>query len=78
MPNTHRGREPLFPYDHELELTLRNINWNLGINDDDLNQIIPASIDVHGQSLPDDPGEKEQRGQIPLHVLNNTTQAMII
>ena len=35
MPNTRIEREPLFPYDHELERTLRNMNQNLGINDDD-------------------------------------------
>ena len=63
MPNTRRGREPLFPYDHELERTLRNMNWNLGIYDEDLNQNIPALVDVHGQMLPDAPGEYQQRGQ---------------
>ena len=35
---------------------------NLGINDDDPNQNIPASVDVHGQLLPDAPGEHQQRG----------------
>ena len=64
MPNTQRG--PLFPYDHELERTRRNMNRNLGINDDDLNQNIPAPIDVHGQMLPDAPGEHQQRGQTPV------------
>ena len=63
MPNTRRGREPLFPYDHELEYTLRNMNRNMGINDDDPNQNIPAPVDVHGQLLPDAPGEHQQRGQ---------------
>ena len=63
MPNTQRGREPLFPYDHELERTLCNMNRNLGINDDDTNKNIPAPVDVHGQLLPDDPGEHQQRGQ---------------
>ena len=65
MPNTRRGREPLFPYDHELELTLRNMNRILGINDDDPNQNIPALVDVHGQLLPDAPGEHQQRRQNP-------------
>ena len=65
MPNTRRGREPLFPYDHELERTLRNMNRNLGIIDYDPNQNIPAPVDVHGQLLPDDPSETQQRGQNP-------------
>ena len=62
IPNTRRGREPLFPYDHELERTLRNMNRNLGINDEDPNLNIPAPIDVHRQMLPDAPGEHQQRG----------------
>ena len=62
MQNTRRGREPLFSYDHELERTLCNMNRNLGINDDDPNQNIPAPVDVHGQLLPDAPGENQQRG----------------
>ena len=66
MPNTRRGREPLFPYDHELERTLCNMNRNLGINDNDQNQNIPTSVDVHGQLLPDAPGEHQQRGQNPV------------
>ena len=66
MPHTRRGREPLFPYDHELERTLRNMNRNLGINDDDLNQNIPTPVNVHGQMLPDAPGEHQQRGQNPI------------
>ena len=65
MPNTRRGREPLFPYDHELERTLCNMNRNLGINDDDPNQNIPAPVDVHGQLLPDSLCEHQQRGQNP-------------
>ena len=65
MPNTQRIREPLFPYDHELERTLRNMNRNLGINDDDQNKNIPAPVDVHGQLLPDAAGENQQRGQNP-------------
>ena len=65
MPNTRRGREPLFPYDHELERTLCNMNRNLGINDDDPNQNIPALVDVHGQLLPDALGENQQRVQNP-------------
>ena len=59
MPNTRRGREPLFPYDHELERTLRNMNRNLGINDDDPNRNIQTLVNVHGQLLPDDPGENQ-------------------
>ena len=55
----------MFPYDHELERTLCNMNRNLGINDDDPNQNIPAPVDVHGQLLPDAPGEHQQRGQNP-------------
>ena len=39
------------------------MNRNLGINDDDPNYNILAPIDVHGQLLPDDPGENKQRGQ---------------
>ena len=65
MPNTRRGREPLFPYDHELERTLHNMNRNLGINDDDPKQSIPALVDIHGQLLPDAPGENQQRGRNP-------------
>ena len=65
MPNTRRGREPLFSNDDELELTLCNMNRNLGINDDDPNQNIPAPVDVHGQLLLDYPGENQQRGQNP-------------
>ena len=65
MPNTLIGKEPLFPYYHELERTLRNMNRNLGINDDDPNQNILAPVDVHGQMLPDAPGEHQQRGQNP-------------
>ena len=63
MPNTRRGREPLFPYNHELEHTLCNMNRNLGINDDDPNQNIPAPVDAHGHLLPDDLGENQQMGQ---------------
>ena len=69
MPNTRRGREPLFPYDHELERTLRNVNRNLGINDDHPNQNIQAPIDVDSQLLPDAPGENQLRGKILVHVL---------
>ena len=65
MTNTQRGREPLFPYDHELECTLRNMNRNMGINDDDPNKNIQTFIDVHGQLLPDVPGEHQPRGQNP-------------
>ena len=77
MPNTRRGREPLFPYDHDLECTLRNMNRNLEINDEDPNQNIPAPIDVHGQMLPDAPGKHQQRGKIPLHGPKHTTEGMI-
>ena len=66
MPNTRRGREPFFPYNQELERTLRNMNRNLGINDEDPNKNIPAPVDVHGQMLPDAPGEHQQRGQNPI------------
>ena len=65
MSNTRREREPLFPYDYGLERTLRNMNLNLGINDEDPNKNIPAPADVHGQMLPDAPGEHQQRGQNP-------------
>ena len=66
MPNTRRGREPLFPYDRELERTLRNMNQNLGINDEDPNQNIPTPVDVNGQMLPYAPGVHQQRGQNPV------------
>ena len=39
------------------------MNRNLGINDDDPNQNIPAPVDVHCQMLPAAPGEHQQRGQ---------------
>ena len=42
------------------------MNQNLGINDDDPNQNIPAPVDVHGQMLPDAPGEHQQRGLNPV------------
>ena len=76
MPNTRRGREPLFPYDHKLERTLRNMNRHLGINDDDPNQNIPAPVDVNNQLLPDAPGEHQQRGKNPGPRPNHTTEAM--
>ena len=56
----------MFPYDNEQEITLCNMNRNLRINYDDPNQNIPASVDVHGQMLPDAPGEHQQRGQNPV------------
>ena len=56
----------MFPYDHELERTLRNMNRNLGINDDDPNQKIPTPVDDHGMLLPDAPSEHQQRGQNPV------------
>ena len=77
MSNTRREREPLFPYDHELEHTLHNMNWNFGINDDDPNQNIPASIDVHGQLLPDERVKTNRGDKIPLHDPKHTTEAMI-
>ena len=49
----------MFPYDHELEHTLCNMNRNLGINDDDLNQNIQAPVDFHVQFLPDAPGDHQ-------------------
>ena len=55
----------MFPYNHELERTLRNMNRNLRINGDDQNQHIPTPVDIHGQLLPDAPGEHQQRGQNP-------------
>ena len=67
----------MFPYDQELELTLRNMNRNLGINDEDPNQNIPDLVDVHGQMLPDAPGEHQQRDIIPFHGPNHTTEGMI-
>ena len=76
MPNTRRGREPLFPYDQELEHTLRNMNRNLRINYDDPNQNIPAPVDVHGQLLPDAQGEHQQRDKIPLHGPKHTIESM--
>ena len=63
MTNTRREREPLFLYDHKSEHTLCNTNRNLGMNDDDLNQNILASVDVHGHLLPDDPAKNQPRGQ---------------
>ena len=69
--------EPLFPYDHELERIRHNMNRNLGINDDDPINNILASVDVHGQLLPDAPGEHQQRDKILLHGPKHTTEAMI-
>ena len=77
MPTTQTGRELLFPYDHELECTLRNINRNLGINDEDPNQNIPDLVDVHGQMLPDAPGEHQKRGQNLVPRPKHTTEGMI-
>ena len=59
MPNTQRGRELLFPCDHKLERTLRNMNRNLEINDEDPNQNIPTPVNVDGQMLPDALGEHQ-------------------
>ena len=56
----------MFPYDHKLEHTLRNMNQNLGLNDDDPNKNIQAPVDVHGQMLPNAPGELQERGQNPV------------
>ena len=52
----------MFPYDHELERTLCNMNQNLGTNDDDPNQNILAPVDAHGQLLLNNHGENQQRG----------------
>ena len=41
------------------------MNRNLGINDDDPNHTIPATIDIHGQLLRDAMGDNQQRGQNP-------------
>ena len=78
MSNTLRGREFLFPYDHELERTLRNMNQNSGINDDDQNKNIPTPVDAHGQLLDDAPGETNRGDEIPLHGPKNTKEAMTI
>ena len=77
MPNTRRGREPLFPYDQELERTLHNMNRNLGINDEDPNQNIPAPVDVHGQIIPDAPVNINRGDKIPFHGPKHTTEGMI-
>ena len=71
MPNIWRGRELLFSYDRELERRQRNMNRNLGINDEDPNQNIPDPVDVHGQMLPNAPGEHQ------LHGPKHTTEGMI-
>ena len=42
------------------------MNRNLGINDEDPNQNILAPADVHGQMLPDAPGEHQKRGKNPI------------
>ena len=42
------------------------MNQNMGINDDDPKQNIPAPVDVHGKMLPDAQGEHQQRGQNPV------------
>ena len=55
----------MFPYDSELERTLRNMNRNMGTNDDDPKPEHPISGCVHGHLLPDAPGENKQRGQNP-------------
>ena len=66
----------MFLYDHELQRTLRNMNRNLVINDDDPNQNIPAPVDVHGQLLPNAPGEHNRGDKIPLHGTKHTIEAM--
>ena len=78
MQNKRRGREPLFPYDHELERTLRNMNQNLGINDDNPNHNIPAPVDVHGQLLLHASGDNNRGEKILLHVPKSTKEAMTI
>ena len=65
MQNRRRGREPLFTYDHKLQCKLCNMNHNLGIDDDGPKLNISAPVDAHGQLLPDDPCENQQRGQNP-------------
>ena len=75
MPNTRRGREPLFPYDHELERTLCNMNRNLGIIDDYPNQNIQTQVDVHGQLLTDAMVKNNRGDKIPLHGPKNTIEA---
>ena len=65
MPNTLRESEPLLPHDHELERTLRTMNQNMGINNDQPNQKMPAPFDAYGQLLPDDLCESQQRRQNP-------------
>ena len=65
----------MFPYDPELERTRQNMNRNMGINDDDLNHNLQDPVDVHGHMI----SVKINKGdKIPLHVLKNTTETMII
>ena len=78
MPNTQRGRELLFPYDQKLERTQRNLNRIFGINDDDPNHNIQALPDLHGQLLLDDSCKINKGEKIPLHILKNTKEVMII
>ena len=75
MPNTRRGREPLFPYDHKLERTLCNINRNLGFIDDYPKQNIPAPVYVNGQLLNDALVKTNRVDKIPLHGPKNTTES---
>ena len=67
----------MFSYDHKLERTLRNMNRNLGINDDDPNQNIPATVDVHGQMYPMLRVNTSRGDNIPFHGPKHTTEAMI-
>ena len=64
----------MFPYDHELECTLCNMNQNMGINDDDLNQNSPALLDVHGQMLPMLRVNINRGDKIPFHGPKHTIE----
>ena len=55
----------MFHYDHKLERTLCNTNWNLVINNNNQNQNIPSIVDVYGKLLLDYPGENQQKRQNP-------------
>ena len=67
----------MFPYDQELERTLRNMNRNLGINDEDPNQNIPDPVDVHGQMLPTLRVNINRGDKIPFHGPKHTIEGMI-
>ena len=78
MPNTWRGRKPLFLYDHELERTLCNMNRNMGIIDDDPNKNIPAPLMFMVSCYPMLRVNTNRGDKIPLHDPKNTTEAMTI